>query len=108
MDRVSKVSLSERRRQLVELLQELNFGRIEDLVIRDGQPVLNPPPHIIREVKFGGENGPRPERATADFRLKAQVIELFTYFDQMQDGTIDVIEVKHGLPFRMLVAEADA
>jgi hypothetical protein len=105
---VSKATLSPARRRLVELLQQLNFGRVEGLSVLDGDPVFDPPPRLVREVKFGGENGPRPEAAAADFPLKSQLVELFQHFDEIGDGTIDVLEVKHGLPFRMVVSEAAA
>jgi hypothetical protein len=105
---LSKHDLSARRAGLLELMQSINFGRIEGLAVLDGEPVLDPPPRVIREVKFGGENGPRPEAAAADFPLKSQLVELFAHFDEIGDGTIDVLEIKHGLPFRMLVAEAAA
>jgi hypothetical protein len=101
-----KAALSPARRRLLELLQQINFGRVEGLAVRDGQPVLTPSTRVIREVKFGGENGPRPELSANDFPLKAQAIELFTLLDQLRDGTIDVLEIKHGLPFRVFVAEA--
>jgi hypothetical protein len=91
---------------LVELMRRLNFGRIEVLQIRGGEPVPDPPPRITREHKFGGENGPRAEVAAADFALKTQVIELFREFDRLRDATIAVLEIKHGLPFRMLLAES--
>jgi hypothetical protein len=93
---------------LVELMQRVNFGRIESLVLANGEPVFEPPPRLIREFKFPGENGPRPELDAADFQLKSQVVELFHHFDQIRDGTINAIEVKHGLPFRMMVAEVAA
>jgi hypothetical protein len=105
---VSKATLSPARRRLVELLQQLNFGRVEGLSVLDGDPVFEPPPRLVREVKFGGENGPRPEAAAADFPLKSQLVELFQHFDEIGDGTIDVLEIKHGLPFRMVVAETAA
>jgi hypothetical protein len=105
---LSKAALSPARRRLVELLQQLNFGRVKGLSVLDGDPVFDPPPRVVREVKFGGENGPRPEAAASDFPLKSQVVELFQHFDEIGDGTIDVLEVKHGLPFRMVVAEAAA
>ena len=105
---LSKAALSPARRRLVELLQQLNFGRVEGLSVLDGDPVFDPPPRVVREVKFGGENGSRPEAAASDFPLKSQVVELFRHFDEIGDGTIDVLEVKHGLPFRMVVAEAAA
>jgi hypothetical protein len=103
---VTKAGLSPARRRLVELMQGLNFGRIEGLAVRGGDPVFDPPPRVVREVKFGGENGPRPERAAADFVLKTQVAELFQQLDLLGDGTIDALEVKHGLPFRLILAEA--
>jgi hypothetical protein len=104
----TKASLSPARRRLLKLFQQLNFGRLESLVIRDGEPVLDPRPILVREHKFGSENGPRPELGVADFLLKQQVVELFEFFDQLQDGVIDVLEIKHGLPFRLIVREVPA
>lgn len=100
-----KGALSEPRKRLVELMQHINFGRVEGLVVRNQQPVLDPPPTVIREVKFGAENGPRPELHLDDFTLKSQVVELLDALDDLCDGVIDVLEVKHGLPFRMLIRE---
>lgn len=104
----TKATLSPSRKRLIELMQSINFGRIENLTLHRGDPVLEPPPCLIREVKFGGENGPRPERDASDFLLKTQVIELFAYFAQLGDGVIDRIEVKHGLPFRLQHTEPAA
>lgn len=103
---LQKYDLPIHRQRLVELMQRINFGRIEGLVVREKQPVLEPPPVIIREVKFGGENGPRPEVHAEDFLLKTQVVKLFAALDELCDGIIDGLDVKHGLPFRMLVREA--
>jgi hypothetical protein len=84
-------------------MQARNFGRVEGLVVRHGEPVLDPPPRVVREHKLGGDNGPRPERAAGDFLVKAQVVELFQFFDSLGDGTIAVLEFKHGLPFKLEV-----
>ena len=102
---LAKSDLPEPRRRFVELMQTLNFGRFEQLPIRNGEPVLDPPPRIIREFKFGGENGPRPELAASDFLLKGQVVDLFRHFAQLSTVMIEVLEIKNGLPFRMLVVE---
>jgi len=104
----TKAALSPARERLVEVMQGLNFGRLEELVIRDGEPVLDPPPCVVREIKFGGENGPRPEIGKEDFALKAQVRYLFAQMEAMGDGTIRCLEVQHGLPFRMQVEEVSA
>lgn len=101
-----KSDLSLNGSRLVELMQDINFGRIEGLVIEGGLPSFDPPPRIVREVKFGGENGPRPELGANDFLLKQHVIDLFTFFGELQNAVIDVLEIKHGLPFRVSVEDA--
>lgn len=106
-----KSSLSAPQRRLVELMQRLNFGRIEDLIIRGGEPVFDPAPKVIQKVKIGGENGPRPEVACEDFLLKKQTIELLETITDRTEGRILAIDVKHGLPFAVeieLAASADA
>jgi len=104
----TKQLLSAGRRSLVETLQRINFGRIEGLVVRGGEPVLNPMPRIVHEFKFLADNGPRPESAKSDFLLKQQVVELFEHLDKIGDGVIHSLEVQHGLPFRMAVEEVRA
>jgi hypothetical protein len=99
-----KSELPEGSRRLVELMQQLNFGRIENLSVRDGQPLLEPPPRVVREIKIGGDNGPRPEALRDDFPLKAQHSELFACLADLGEGTVVLLEVKHGLPFRLLVS----
>jgi hypothetical protein len=84
-------------------MQQMNFGRVENLVVCRGEPVLTPPPRIVSEHKFGGDNGPRPELAAEDFLLKAQVLDLLRFLDRFGDGTVTLIEVKHGLPFKLEV-----
>ena len=101
---IRKSDLSPARRRLVELLQQINFGRIESLHVRGGEPVLEEPsPKIYREIKFGSENGPRAEAESRNFALKAQVVELLSELDRLGDGQIDVLTIKHGLPFGMHV-----
>lgn len=104
----TKSSLSGPKAQLLEWMQWLNFGRIQDLAVRNGEPVLDPPPRVVREVKFGGENGPRHESAKTDFALKAQVQDLFAHLEAMGGGVVQCIEVKHGLPFKMTIEEVTA
>lgn len=102
---ITKASLTPSQRKLLTEMQRINFGRIEALSVRRGEPVLDPPPRVVREIKFGGENGARPEVGKADFELKAQVCDLFTQLEAMGDGVVRCIEIKHGLPFRMTVEE---
>lgn len=99
-----KGALPPGRRRLVELMQRVNFGRIEGLVVRRGDPAFDPTPRVVTEWKFGAaENGPRPESGLSDFALKPQVIELFALFDTLPDGTGIMLVVKHGVPFQAFI-----
>lgn len=101
---MKKSELSRPRQRLVELMQDLHFGRICDLVIRHGEPVFDPAPRTEEQVRFGGANGPRRERRLQDFVLKADVVALFQEIDRLQNGRILKLEVKYGLPLGMTVA----
>jgi hypothetical protein len=102
----TKASLSPSRRRLIEAMQRLNFGRIEGLAIRDGEPVFVPAPRMIQDIKIGGENGPRPELTIEDFALKSSVIELFDHLSRIGNGTLESIEIKYGVPFKLVVEQA--
>ena len=104
----AKTDLSPAEVQLVELMQGINFGRIKGLHVQAGTPVFTPPPRVVREIKFGGENGPRPETSKQDFDLKAQVRDLFAQLEAMGDGVVHCVEVKYGLPFKMTIEEVSA
>jgi hypothetical protein len=102
----TKSGLSAQQRRLLETMQRLNFGRIEELAIRNGQPVFQPAPRIVQDIKIGGENGPRPELTIEDFALKSGVIELFDHLSRIGDGTLESLEVKNGMPFKLVVEQA--
>ena len=100
----TKKLLSPARQQLVELMQEVNFGRIEDLEVRDGEPVVATGPRIVRDIVFGKDNAPHRARRWGDFTLKEQVIEMFDVFDQERSLRVERLVVQNGLPVRMTVA----
>ena len=95
--------LSAPRQTLVRLLQSMNFGSLECLEIRSGEPVFNPPPTVLVEVKLDSEPELRPEFTIANFELRAEVTRLFAQLDLLDDGSIDRIDVRHGIPWRMVV-----
>ncbi|MFT3881800.1 MAG: hypothetical protein QM703_19340 [Gemmatales bacterium] len=66
--------------------------------LRDGEPVLDPPPIVVQDLKIGGNNDLRVEVHLQDFALKQAHIELFEHFDLIQDGAIDELEIRYGLP----------
>ena len=105
----TKTSLSPSRQRLIEEMQQLYFGRIENLAIQHGEPVFSPPPQLIQDIKLGaGENGCRPEAYREDFMLRSSVIELFHHLELLGSGNVAAIEVRHGLPFRIVINRSTA
>ena len=102
----TKQSLSPNQRRLVEVMQQVNFGRIEGLHVADGQPVFDPPPRLIRDFRIGKNNAPHPALERADFVLKEEVRELFDLMAQQPHACIETLVVQDGLPVRMSVCNA--
>lgn len=95
--------LSAPRQALVRLLQSVNFGYVEGLDVRRGEPVFNPTPMVFVEVKLDASNGPRPEVESADFELRSEVIRLVEQFDELGDGSVERIDIRHGVPRRVVI-----
>jgi len=95
--------LSPARQQLVRLCQALNFGAIRSLEVRGGQPVFEPAPVVVYDWKLEGDDPPRPELLTADFELRVEVGRMLAKLDQIGNGWIERIDVRAGLPRRMMI-----
>jgi len=83
---------------LLELLHDLGFGRVEDLSVRDGQTVFDPPPRVVATLKMQAETPACEGPQLRDFSLKQSAVLLLLLIRQMGDGKIRVIQVRHGLP----------
>jgi hypothetical protein len=100
---VSRFSqLSENRAKLVRLCQTLNFGSIQDFDVRGSEPVLDPPPRVLADWKLNAENNIRPEANLADFKLADEVRRLMGHFDELRSCRVQQIEVRAGVPRRIV------
>lgn len=96
-------NLSPNRRWLVETMQWVGFGQIKGLTIRGGEPQLDPYPEVVVEWKFGAaDNGNHSVARRGESALKTQVTELLERLDTLGDIVVTAIEVRHGLPFRLI------
>jgi hypothetical protein len=94
--------LSVPRQALVRLCQATNYGQIHHLEIRDSDPVLNPPPLILADIKLDSDEEPRSEVELTDFVLRDEICRLMAWLDELKVGTIARIEVRAGIPRRMV------
>jgi hypothetical protein len=82
-------------------MQELRFGRIENLHVRGGEPLFDPPPRLVQKIKIDSAGPLRAPRA--DCALKARVIGCLDQLTRIQNGVVQSIEVRDGLPFTIEV-----
>jgi hypothetical protein len=94
--------LSPARQYIMRVFQILNFGRVERLQIRHGEPVVAAETVMIADIKLGDDTS-RDESGLADFALSKEACALMIQFDQIFDGELDVIVVQAGLPRRVVV-----
>ena len=90
-------SLSRAQQELVELMHDVNSGRIENLVVRVGRPVMSAP-NIVREIK--------PMKSEEDQAIEGPVLALLDILENLGDGVIDRIEIEDGLPTSVVLAGA--
>ena len=93
--------LSSANRRLVELLSNINFGRILELRFAGGEPVYDPPPRYQRDYRLSGVCDPPPPRPKGDYQLRQPVVRLVNAIAERRNGRIVNLEVRHGLPITM-------
>lgn len=94
--------ISSARQRLVHLIDDVHFGRICGIVVRGGEPLFDPPPSVVRTLKFGASEKPRGQHGTTDH--SPALSKLFTALDLIGNGVIHKIQVADGLP---LLAEVE-
>jgi hypothetical protein len=99
--------LSTPRKALVRLFQSINYGHIRDLSVHDQEPVLaSPSPVVLIDLKLDAEEGSRHEVAADDFELCAEVERLMSLLDRLGHGKISNIEVRAGIPRRIVFEQS--
>jgi hypothetical protein len=94
-------AVSPRRQQLIRICQALNFGALCDIRIESADPVLEGG-SIVSEERLDLPDEPRPEIRLDDFNLCQEWRRLLTRFDAIQNGSIECIEVRAGIPRRVI------
>ncbi len=97
--------LSPACRSLLELIRRLGFGRIEALAVRGGEPVLDPPPRVIRAIRLAQLGPTRPATAAVGHPLQSAEIALVETLAAIGTGVIEVIKVHDGLPAALEIRE---
>jgi hypothetical protein len=80
----------------------MNFGQIQDLRVHDGNPAFERHHVVLIDERLDSAEAPRPETEVSDFVLPAELVRLFVRFDEMNNGMIERLEVRAGVPRRVV------
>jgi hypothetical protein len=95
--------LSPQERRLIRLCQNINFGSICDIEVREGEPVLDRPPVVMIDLKLDADDAPRNELSLTDFELRREITQLFMVLRRLGTGIVQRIDVQAGIPRRAML-----
>jgi hypothetical protein len=96
-------ALSPARQKLVRISQAVDFGELQSIPVRDGDPIFDGTSLAILDAKLDKDEMPRSELCLTDFTLTAEVIRLMSRLDAIKSGTILRLEVRAGIPRRLVI-----
>lgn len=94
--------LSPQRQALIRRCQQIGYGGIGPFHLRDCEPVFEPGTHISLDVKLDSDDSRRCEFDLRDFELNKEMVRLFSSFDAVGDCAVDHLEVRAGVPRRIV------
>lgn len=103
---MKKSELRKREKELIAMFQEIGFGQMEFVFIKDGAAVFTEATQKVSNIKLSGNDyrhvGTRPD---GDFQLKQEHLNLIETIRKTTLGMIRQIKVSNGLPTNVVIAE---
>lgn len=90
-------------REFGRLIQDTRFGSIRDFRLSDGLPVIDDDTGISIEYKLSGLESREEVIDAETFLEKPQVRTMLARFRQVGNGVVECLDVRDGLPFKMVV-----
>jgi len=101
-DRTS-VQITDAERAFARLVHETRFGTIENIRLSGGQPVIDDNTEIATEYRLSGMEPAREVMTDDEYLSKPQVRSMFERFKLVREGTVQNLDIRDGLPFKMTV-----
>jgi hypothetical protein len=92
--------LTPAQRALLQILRDYQFGRIENMRVQAGVPLLGVGTRLVRIARLDGSRRTHLLGEEA-FELKHQICELFEELTRLQDCLVVRLEFRHGLPLQL-------
>lgn len=99
--------LSVPRQAFLRRCQRIGFGRIESLEVRDSEPVFGSQTQAFIDLKLDRDEHSRLEQDLGDFVVRVEIQRLFSKLDAIRNGVVEHLEVRAGIPRRIVFKASD-
>jgi hypothetical protein len=101
-DRTS-MQITDTERTFAGLVRETRFGTIEHIRLSGGRPIIDANTEVATEYRLSGTEPPKEVMTDDEYLMRPQVRAMFERFRLVQDGIIKSLDIRDGLPFKMIV-----
>jgi len=102
MNQLTYGTLSPAKQEITRRMQEIGFGKICDLPVVKGEPLLKKA-SVTKRRKFAKRK--MESHFGGDFQLKSEHIEFFESLDEICDGVIACLDIQNGLPCQIDIVD---
>jgi hypothetical protein len=96
--------LTAAQRALVQVMRDWQFGRIENMRVEGGQPILGGGAKLVRVQRLDADRQRTQALREAEWQLKQEIRSLFEELTRLQDCLIVRLGFRHGLPVQLETA----
>lgn len=93
--------LSAAQRALIQVIYSHQFGRLENMQVLGGQPVLDGGARLIEIARFDRESSLPDLPHGENFELKQPFCRMLDELDRLKDCLVIRLEFRHGLPLQL-------
>lgn len=93
--------ISKEGQKLIKVIKKVNYGRIMNLKIRDGNVLFTADTIWERDVRFDKSEAKTNCVPDKDYEIKKPLADFFRYLSKISDGEISKLEIQAGIPCLM-------
>lgn len=97
--------LSGPQSRILKEMQRRNYGTLEGVLMKNGDPLITDETIVNQTIKIGGNNGPRREHRLHNYELKSAQIQFLEELKAIPDGSLFDVVFSGGLPLFIQMRE---
>jgi hypothetical protein len=101
---LSRDDLSTSDLKLIEVMNQIGFGRIGSFRVSNGRAVVDPKPRTYRSVNTSAETESPRSPWVGDY-LEKRYARVITSMRELQEGEITRIDMQNGIPVHLEIGD---